>query len=121
VCGWEVPLELAGQNLHGEVLVGAVRYRAYLPTPGLHLGLAPHDPLELVWEQRGARTAIRLHAWQPGGGPYPGLPGDAEEARLRRSQRVVPIDDAARPLRPPPASVPGRPTLDLRRLPPDFT
>ena len=115
--GWEVPLELAGHDLHGEVLVGAVRYRAYTPGPGLHPGLAPHDPLELVWEQRGTRTAIRLHAWTPGGGPYPGLPRDAEEARARRAERVETIDGPTRPLKPPPAPTPERPLLDLRRLP----
>jgi uncharacterized protein (DUF2126 family) len=120
VCGWEVPLEPAGQSSGGEVLVGAVRYRAYLPNPGLHPGLAPHDPLELVWEHHGMRTAVRMYAWKPDGGPYSGLPQDGEEARLRRQQRVVPVDGSEiRALRPPPALFPGRPTLDLRRLPPD--
>jgi len=115
--GWEVPLEPAGHSLHGEVLVGAVRYRAYTPSPGLHPGLAPHDPLELVWEQRGTRSAIRLHAWNPDGGAYPGLPPDAEEARERRARRVVPIETPASPMKPPPAPTPGHPLLDLRRLP----
>ena len=37
--GVEVTLEAAGGPLH----VGAVRYRAFAPQPGLHPGLGPHD------------------------------------------------------------------------------
>jgi uncharacterized protein (DUF2126 family) len=120
VSGWEVPLERAGERGGREILIGAVRYRAYVPSPGLHPGLLAHDPLELVWEHRGTRVAARLHAWKAEGGPYVGLPRDAEEARLRREQRVLQLDGSAlRPLRPPPAPVSGGSTLDLRRLPPD--
>jgi len=119
-CGWEVPLEFAGARAGRDVLVGAVRYRAYMSNPGLHPGLLPHDPLELVWERRGTCTGIRLHAWKPDGGPYPGLPRDAEEARLRRHERVVPREGPpTRPVRPAPTLVHDRSTLDLRRLPAD--
>ena len=39
---------------------------------GCTRGSLPHDPLELVWEHRGMRTAIRLHAWTPGRRPLSG-------------------------------------------------
>ena len=108
--GVEAPLETAGGPLH----VAAVRYRAFAPRPGLHPGLAPHDPLVLEWERHGEVLRVELHGWKPGGGGYDGLPADAAEAERRRRERVV-----VRPGRPRPAlRFPGsRLTLDLRRLP----
>ncbi|MEI7703155.1 MAG: transglutaminase family protein [Deltaproteobacteria bacterium] len=108
--GVEVGLDAAGGPLH----VGAVRYRAFAPRPGLHPGLGPHDPLVLEWERRGEAVRIELHGWKPGGGSYDGLPADGAEAERRCRERVV-----IRPGRPrTPLRVPSaRLTLDLRRLP----
>jgi uncharacterized protein (DUF2126 family) len=107
--GVEVTLEAAGGPLH----VGAVRYRAFAPSPGLHPGLGPHDPLVLEWERRGEGVRIELHGWKPGGGGYDVLPADAAEAALRREERVVVRPGRFRtPLRAPSARL----TLDLRRL-----
>ncbi|MGA8890905.1 MAG: transglutaminase family protein, partial [Anaeromyxobacteraceae bacterium] len=83
--GVDVPLEAAGGPLH----VGAVRYRAFAPSPGLHPGLGPHDPLVVEWERRGEALRVELHGWKPGGGAYEGLPADGEEAARRRRDRVV--------------------------------
>jgi uncharacterized protein (DUF2126 family) len=108
--GVEVTLEAAGGPLH----VGAVRYRAFAPQPGLHPGLGPHDPLVIEWERRGEALRVELHGWKPGGGGYELLPADADEAALRRRERVVVRPGRFRnPLRAPSARL----TLDLRRLP----
>jgi len=108
--GVEVVLEAAGGPLH----VGAVRYRAFAPSPGLHPGLGPHDPLVVEWERRGEAIRVELHGWKPGGGAYEGLPADGEEAARRRKERVVVRPGRFRtPLRAPSARL----TLDLRRLP----
>src|SRR5262249_35071787 len=64
-----------------------LRYRAFVPSPGLHPGLAAHDPLELRWESGGRALSIAIHGWIPGGGVYEGLPGDAAEAARRRDER----------------------------------
>jgi uncharacterized protein (DUF2126 family) len=108
--GIEVPLEAVGGPMH----VGAVRYRAFAPHPGLHPGLGPHDPLVLEWERRGEALRVEIHGWKPGGGSYDGLPTDAAEAERRRRERVV-----VRPGRPRHAMRHPSPrlTLDLRRLP----
>ncbi len=108
--GVEVPLEAAGGPEH----VGAVRYRAFAPRPGLHPGLGPHDPLVLEWERRGEAVRVELHGWKPGGGAYDGLPADDAEAERRRRERVLVRPGRFRtPLRAPSARL----TLDLRRLP----
>ncbi|HVE82984.1 MAG TPA: transglutaminase family protein [Myxococcales bacterium] len=115
--GWEVPLQRAGASGGQEVYVGAVRYRAWVPSPGLHPGLQPVDPLEVIWERGGEALAISLHGWIPGGGLYPGLPADAEEARRRRVERVAVRRGMPPPgaKRPPPRGE-GTLALDLRRL-----
>jgi len=108
--GVELALEAAGGPLH----VGAVRYRAFAPQPGLHPGLGPHDPLVVEWERRGEAVRVELHGWKPGGGGYDHLPADAGEAGRRRLERVVVRPGRFRnPLRAPSARL----TLDLRRLP----
>jgi uncharacterized protein (DUF2126 family) len=108
--GVEVTLEAAGGPLH----VGAVRYRAFAPSPGLHPGLGPHDPLVIEWERRGEAVRVELHGWKPGGGAYETLPEDPAEAERRRRERVVVRPVRFRnPLRAPSARL----TLDLRRLP----
>jgi uncharacterized protein (DUF2126 family) len=115
--GWEVPLQRAGAQNGQDVYVGAVRYRAWEPNPGLHPDLRALDPLEVVWERGGEALAVALHGWIPGGGVYTGLPEDAEEARRRRSERAV----IRRGVTPPgPKRAPSRGeaaiALDLRRL-----
>ena len=111
VAGWEVPLQLVdGGKRH----LAAVRYRAWVPRPGLHPGLPAHDPLVLTWEREGERVAVELHGWLPGGGVYAGLPGDDDEARRRRRERVRVVPCGPITLRPPPLG--AALTLDLRRL-----
>jgi uncharacterized protein (DUF2126 family) len=109
--GWAVPLRPIGSGRHA----GAVRWRSFAPSPGLHPGLSPHDPLVLHWQRGGAARSIALHGWLPGGGAYDGLPRDATEAALRRAERVV--VSPARAIQPAEARIEGF-TLDLRRLPP---
>jgi len=108
--GVEVALEPGGGATH----VGAVRYRAFAPRPGLHPGLGPHDPLVLEWERRGEAVRVELHGWKPGGGAYDALPADGDEAERRRRERVVVRPGRPRAARRAPS---GRLTLDLRRLP----
>ncbi|HYV45367.1 MAG TPA: transglutaminase family protein [Myxococcaceae bacterium] len=116
--GWEVPLQRAGARGGQEIYVGAVRYRAWEPNPGLHPGLRGLDPLEVIWERGGETLAVALHGWLPGGGAYPDLPADAQEAQRRRAERVV----ARRGVAPPgprraPSGGEAAIALDLRRLP----
>jgi uncharacterized protein (DUF2126 family) len=108
--GVEVPLEPGGGATH----VAAVRYRAFVPHPGIHPGLGPHDPLVIEWERRGEAVRVELHGWRPAGGGYDKLPGDATEAERRRRERTI-----IRPGRFHVAKLaPSRLiTLDLRRLP----
>ncbi len=109
--GWEVPLHATeGGRRH----VAALRYRAYVPRPGLHPGLPAHDPLVLTWEREGRRLSLELHGWIPGGGSYQGLPADAAEARRRRRERVKVGEPGPLSLLWPP--VVSGVTLDLRRL-----
>jgi uncharacterized protein (DUF2126 family) len=109
--GWEVPLEaLEGGRRH----LGALRWRAFTPHPGLHPGLPALDPVVLTWERGGARRSVELHGWIPGGGSYDGLPADEAEARRRRRQRVVVGTPGPLELRRPAAR--SGVTLDLRRL-----
>ena len=66
-----------------------VRRRIYAPSPGLHPGLAPGDPLVIEWSWAGRSQRVELWAWRPSGGPYPGLPADEDEALARRQERIV--------------------------------
>jgi uncharacterized protein (DUF2126 family) len=118
--GWEIPLVPLGPGR----FVAGVRYRSFVPNPGLHPGLAASDPLSLRWAVGGADLAIDLHGWIPGGGVYEGLPRDGAEAARRREQRVVVREEETRPgsgttiARPVPQGARGAFTVDLRRLPP---
>jgi uncharacterized protein (DUF2126 family) len=111
--GWEVPLSPLG--LHGGRArwIGAVRYRAFVPRPGLHPDLAAQEPLVLHVAGGERALDITLQAWAPGGGAYPCLPADPEEARRRRAARVCIAETEPVAL----ALVPGAGlTVDLRRL-----
>lgn len=104
--GWRVPMRELGS---GRGWLGSVTYRAFVPRPGLHPGISPSDPLVLCWAHGGQAVRIALHGWNPSGGPYPGLPRDAVEARSRRRSRVVVVPWAR------PTDV-RTPRLPVRRL-----
>ena len=84
---------IAGKGAHlrsigdGTRAIG-VRRRIYTPSPGLHPGLLPHDPLVIEWAHGGRVQRIELWAWRPEGGAYPGLPTDEAEAIARRQERI---------------------------------
>ncbi len=109
--GWHVPLcELdGGAAVSG---IGSVIHRTFVPQFGLHPQLAAHDPLVLEWARGGECVRVELYAWKPGGGPYPGLPGDDAEARARRDARVIVRQIEASALKP--SRVKGL-AMDLRR------
>ncbi len=100
----------------GRAWVGGVRWRPLAAASGgLHPFAPVHAPLELALVDRGSSAvlaAARYHAWSPDGQPYPGFPGDLEEAARRRAARFehVPARGVRRG-RPAPA----RATLDLVR------
>jgi uncharacterized protein (DUF2126 family) len=98
---WEVSLQGAGPDrvvvggkwahLHlvgDDVRAIGVRRRIYQPSPGLHPGLPITDPLVVEWSWAGRSQRVELWAWRPGGGPYAGLPRDANEALERRQERI---------------------------------
>ena len=111
--GWEVPLSHLGAEGGRDRWIGAVRYSTFVPRPGLHPDLAAHEPLRVRFERGKAAREIVLHAWIPGGGVYPGLPADPEDARLRREARVQIAEAEPAALEPAPGA--GF-TVDLRRL-----
>jgi uncharacterized protein (DUF2126 family) len=127
--GWELPLRASGPGeltARSDAHVVGVRYRSYVPSPGLHPGLRAHDPLTLRWEPEPGASVfeVELHAWIPGGGVYDGLPLDVAEAARRRAERVivrqVPRDAATVVARALPDRLrpdADRWTVDLRRLP----
>jgi uncharacterized protein (DUF2126 family) len=82
------PTTFVDDGARSTVVVG-VRFRAFVPTLGLHPSLPGRDPLELVVSVGERTYALALHAWIPGGGVYPGLPATDEEATRRRLQRFV--------------------------------
>jgi len=97
------------------IAVFGVRYRTFAPRPGLHPSLEPVDPLVVDVVGMQARR-IALHSWIPGGGVYPALPADDEEAARRRADRMV-ITDAEPPrFAAPPRSALSRFALDTRRI-----
>ncbi len=121
--GVAVPLFL-DEDADGPALVGGLRFRAFVPRPGLHPSLGAQGPLELTFFRRERRpgVVVTIHDWIPDGGVYDGLPTDDEEAGRRRAERfrVETIDDA-RALReivagPPPTEAITPHCLDLRRI-----
>ncbi|HEY1555652.1 MAG TPA: transglutaminase family protein [Kofleriaceae bacterium] len=65
-----------------------VRRRRFAPSPGLHPGLPPLDPLVIEWAWAGRAQRIELHAWRPSGGAYDALPADDADALARRTERI---------------------------------
>lgn len=101
----------------GDAAVFGVRYRSFVPRPGLHPDLSPSDPLVLDVVTDDAAWQVELYAWIPGGGVYPSLPADDAEAAERRAQRfVVTRLDAPPRLMPTPRRALTRYALDTRRL-----
>jgi uncharacterized protein (DUF2126 family) len=112
VNGWRVPL----QSLPGDAVqhgLGSVIYRSFVPNPGLHPGIAPTDPLVVEWARDQRALRLQVHAWQPRGGGYPGLPHDAAEAAERRRERVIIASCDPSEVQPRDAYIVP---LDLRRL-----
>ncbi len=95
-----------------------VRRRVYLPQPGLHPGLPVTDPLVIEWAWAGRAQRVELWAWRPGGGPYAGLPRDADEALARRQERIRVSELAGEPLAAGHWSEARPFTIDLRLEPP---
>lgn len=111
--GWRAPLHALPSDA-GNCALASVLYRAFVPQPGLHPSIGAHDPLVLEWERGGKSLRVQLHAWQPHGGPYPGLPADALEAERRRAERVVVTP--CEPTEPRPSRLDGSTlALDLRK------
>ena len=73
------------------VRVAGLRYRAFVPTPGLHPTLPAQSPvvLQLRHAPSGQALALTVHGWRPDGGAYDGLPADLAEAARRRAERVT--------------------------------
>lgn len=87
---YRVPLRRE-QDQSGTVFVLGLRYRAFMPSAGLHPGIGAQGPIVLTLlppdMARGLR--ITLHDWQPEGKPYDGLPDSLEEAYRRKRERFV--------------------------------
>ncbi len=92
-----------------------VRRRIYEPQPGFHPGLATLDPLVIEWSHAGRVQTIELHAWRPVGGAYDGLPATADEALLRRNERIRILTRAGEATAGSTWSATSPFTLDLRR------
>ena len=85
VAGRWAPLRTLGDGVRA---IG-VRRRVYQPSPGLHPGLPPTEPLVIEWSWAGRAQRIELWAWRPPGGAYPGLPDDDTDALARRRERIA--------------------------------
>ena len=115
---FELPMR-AEIDSQGAVLVFGIRYRAFVPTRGLHPTLGAQAPvrLTLMHPARAEALEIVLHEWRPDGAPYEGVPADLAEAAARRAARCVlrrvPITQV-RPVRDLPRAALRECSLDLR-------
>jgi uncharacterized protein (DUF2126 family) len=121
VAGIALPLRTESDD-RGALRVCGLRYRSFVPMPGLHPTLGAQAPLRIVLvdsEQREALEVI-LHEWRPDGAAYDGAPADLADAKARRAQRCVtrslPVDEVP-PLRTAPRGALSPCTLDLRYVP----
>lgn len=80
----------AEEDAQGMVLLRGIRYRAFLPSDGLHPLVAAQDPFEFQLEhpEFGAHS-VRIFSWNPDGKAYSGLPDSVPEAKRRTEERVV--------------------------------
>jgi len=107
------PTTFVDDGARSTVVVG-VRFRAFVPTLGLHPSLPARDPLELVVSVGERTYALALYAWIPGGGVYPGLPETDEDATRRRLQRFVIEERKAPTWTRAPSGATTRHTIDAR-------
>jgi uncharacterized protein (DUF2126 family) len=104
----------------GTVFITGLRYRAFVPSTGLHPGIGAQVPIVLTLLPPDGEGALRitLHKWQPQGKPYDGLPESLEEAYRRIRERFV-VERIAPEEAPaavaPPAEALSEYCLDLRR------
>jgi len=78
-------------------------------------GVPADEPLDLTIAVGDQARRLRWYAWRPDGGAYDGLPTTAEEAQLRRAERVWWME----PVEPPPiadAVALATWTIDVRGL-----
>jgi uncharacterized protein (DUF2126 family) len=76
---------------HGPLRILGLRFRRFTPQRGLHPGMGPQDPLEIVLSNPRVSHALllRIHEWRPDPLPYSGLPADRQEAARRRRERFA--------------------------------
>jgi len=88
VAGYELPV-VRDHDRVGPALVLGVRYRRFVPNPGLHPLLDGHGGVEFICchSDRSLAWKVTTHSWAPAGGAYDGLPVDQEEADRRRGER----------------------------------
>ena len=108
-------------NQCGEVRLLGLRLREFQPWIGLHPAIQPRIPLHLTLSHPDVEEALHLtlHGWQPDSQPYPGLPTDLDDARIRRHERltveVIPRSTLT-PIFTPPVKCLTDYSLDLRWL-----
>jgi uncharacterized protein (DUF2126 family) len=93
--GFRVPWVHA-EDERGEALVLGVRSREFVPAIALHPLLAARSTIEIaISHPRHGAHRLTVHAWQPDGGAYDGVPASHEVADARRRARVVVEEIAA--------------------------
>ncbi len=116
--GSPLVIVVAGRAVELPATVGGTRHlgirrRQFVANPGFHPTIAADEPLTIVVGDATAAIELRHFAWRPGGGPYPGLPRDADDAASRRAERIQILPVAAPPPITQRATLHGR-TLDVR-------
>ena len=112
---FRAPTTFVDDGARSVVVVG-VRFRAFVPSLGLHPSLPARDPLQLVVSVGERAYALSLHAWIPNGGVYPGLPEGDEDATRRRLGRFVVTEREAPSWSNAPSGATTRHTIDARWL-----
>jgi uncharacterized protein (DUF2126 family) len=116
--GIDLPLR-SEVDARGPVRLFGVRYRAFVPSAGLHPTLGAQSPIHIVVLEPGRDDALEvtLHEWRPDGAAYDGVPADLGGAQARRTARAVtrrvPLDEI-RPAREAPRGALSPYSLDLR-------
>jgi uncharacterized protein (DUF2126 family) len=116
--GVELPMRVENDS-EGPVRLFGVRYRAFVPRPGLHPTLGAQVPLRVVLldPARDEAVEVVLHEWRSDGEAYDGLPTDLADAQSRRAARVLtrrlPVSEVRRP-REAPRGAMSPYSLDLR-------